>query len=153
MTSPTASPASTVSAQGAALADLIAKLEAATGPDRELSARIFCAVTDGAEIGRNSLGGPIIQQHGAEWPLDEVVPTYTASLDAARSLLDAEWYWRVGNDGEGPDPSLFKAEVMTGAPECRFASALAETAELALCAAALKARAALSQAQGEGGAE
>jgi hypothetical protein len=71
---------------------------------------------------------------------------FTESIDAAVSIVPKDAFWRVGHDGEGADPSLFKAIVgVTKEGECwiAFRSAVSETAPLALCAAALRARAAL----------
>lgn len=66
------------------------------------------------------------------------VKPYTASLDAAMTLVDAEWFWRVGHDGEGADPSMFRADI--GDPiSFGFVKAIAATPALALCAAALRA--------------
>lgn len=63
---------------------------------------------------------------------------FTGSLDAAALLLPTDAMWRVGHDGEGHDPSRFKAEVVTmAAPQV----AVADTPALALCAAALRVRA------------
>lgn len=75
-------------------------------------------------------------------------PNYTASLDAAMTLLDDDWFWRVGNDGEGADPSLYRADIGHPVPEkvMAFQRATAATPALALTAAALRALA----AQGEG---
>lgn len=63
-------------------ADLIARLEAATGPDRELDWRIADA------IGHPSFAMKIVM-----WPplsigsrADRYVPRYTSSIDAARTL-------------------------------------------------------------------
>lgn len=71
---------------------------------------------------------------------------FTTAVDAALLLLPDgdDVFWRVGHDGEGPDPSLFRADVLL----CRLASPTdgfverARTPALALCAAALRARAA-----------
>jgi hypothetical protein len=75
------------------------------------------------------------------------IPKYTASLDAAMTLVPESddsraVFWRLGNDGEGGNPGDFKAEVLIAST---FAAkqfvGLADTAALALCAAALRARA------------
>jgi len=81
-------------------------------------------------------------------------PLYTHSLDAAMQLVpedtdDTAWFWTVGHDGDGPDPSEFKARLL-GA---RAFSAQIETVStgatpaLALTAAALRARAAMEDAR------
>ncbi|MFA5901036.1 MAG: hypothetical protein WC829_18200 [Hyphomicrobium sp.] len=52
-------------------------------------------------------------------PIDlvDVAPCYTTNLRDATTLVpeddaDTPWFWRVGHDGEGPDPSRFKAELL-----------------------------------------
>lgn len=65
-------------------------------------------------------------------------PAYTASIDAAMTLVDAEWFWRIGHDGEGPDPSMFRADI-GGSVSFGFVKATAATPALALCAASLRA--------------
>lgn len=39
-------------------------------------------------------------------------PRYANSLDATVRPEGDDVFWRSGHDGEGPDPSLFKAEVL-----------------------------------------
>lgn len=66
---------------------------------------------------------------------------FTASLDAALTLVPEDIFWRVGHDGDGPDPADFLAELM--APfGGGFHEAVATTPALAICAAALIARSA-----------
>lgn len=131
---------------------LIERIEAATGPDREIDAEIWLAVVPGTTRKETRY---IHGFTGKECVIDETrenfrlvtVPSYTASLDAAMTLVDTlgdavgATFWRVGNDGEGGDPSLFKAEVLV---VTSFASkqhvAVADAGALALCAAALRAR-------------
>lgn len=71
-------------------------------------------------------------------------PAYTASLDAALSLVPADAFWKVGHDGEGPDPSVFSAVVGVAMADgsITFRKARGVTAPLALAGAALRARAA-----------
>jgi hypothetical protein len=77
----------------------------------------------------------------------------SAYESAAMMLLpesdaDTAVFWRLGNDGEGGDPSLFKAEVLTvSAFTSTSYTAVAETPALALLSAILKAAA---QSGGEG---
>jgi len=77
----------------------------------------------------------------------EDLPAYTTSLDSAVTLVPGsdDAFWRVGHDGEGPDPSLFKAQVLlceSVSDYCANSTAVAETPAAALTAAALRARAA-----------
>ena len=73
------------------------------------------------------------------------VPYYAGSLDAAMTLIGENEFWRLGNDGEGPDPANFKATVTAGAGSSRlvFCDAVAVTPALSLTAAALRAHDAL----------
>ena len=113
------------------LSDLIARIEAASGPDREIN----------AEIGRYAphlvafLGGvPDDPQPGC-------LP-YTASIDTALTLVPTDAFWRLGHDGDGADPSEFRAQLIVpklGGIDARGQS-IAATPALALCAAALRAR-------------
>lgn len=77
------------------LTTLIAKLEAATGPDRELDAEIWLETSPGAT--RNLIE---VKSGTGQWPpytIDEtrdasglliVVPSFTASIDAAVALAE-----------------------------------------------------------------
>lgn len=141
-----------------ALLALAERCEAATGADRELDAAIALAQCDKFfnagpkhEGGRDRIGVIVggdrcVPGNGAP---DWLVPRYTASLDAALTLVPDDAFWRVGHDGEGADPSVFKATIgvaKEGVCWITFRSAIAETAPLALCAAALRARAAMEVA-------
>lgn len=123
---------------GETLLALAARCEKASGPDRELDATIapltgLTVVDEGHPIGRMCY-----DDIGAA----HLMPRYTVSLDAAMTLIGSDAYWRLGNDGEGPDVSAFKATVTSGdGPTLTFHDALATTPALALCAAALRARA------------
>lgn len=95
---------------------LAERCEAATGPDRELDKRIFLHAGDFSEA------------------LREMPPAYTASLDAAMTLVPKGWYWRT-DQGRNAGGACFKAD----SHEQIFT--LADAPALALCAAALRARA------------
>lgn len=108
--------------------DLIARLEAATGPDRELDCLIDVAV-----------GHPIHNPHGpaevANWPQRAsglTVPAYTASIDAAMTLVP---------DGSGVMLFWFGDDERTGEAQVANKRAKAAAPALALCIAALKVRA------------
>ena len=147
------------------LLTLAARVEAADGPDRELDCLIQVAVTPDAKCMTHPGHGTVGSSFGVMRDIDFDVwrqhrsgvlgpfyygepPAYTSSLDAAMSLLpetDAATaiFWKVGNDGEGGDPSLFKATVLVcSAFTSKAYSAVAVTAALALAAACLRARAA-----------
>jgi hypothetical protein len=133
-------------------AELIARLEKATGPSRELDAAIFIKVTPGVkEAGRIDVD----KDRGVVgwWPKDAPyqsardVPAYTASLDAAMTLVPEGWSWCVFSEVRmGPElVRIGLAKVETFA-RC-FGSGKgftcpAATPALALCIAALKARSA-----------
>lgn len=106
------------------MTDLPTRCETADGPDRELDLAICIALNTGRSTDPRNPGAP----------------RYTASIDAALSLMPSEAFWRLGHDGEGGDPSLFLATVFT--PEIDRASrpfdAVASTPALALLAAILK---------------
>lgn len=101
-----------------ALAD---RVEALEGPCRETDTAI-CRAVHGRSIG---------------------VARYTASLDAAMTLVPECAFWRLGHDGEGADPGLFKSHILSWtdgtAASQRNSIAIAATPALSLCAAALRA--------------
>lgn len=123
------------------------RVEAATGPDRELDAEIAVAVS--GDVG--AIVVPPYERflfsHKPGWWRDGTnkshsAPSYTASLDAALTLMPSDAFWRLGHDGDGADPSEFRAQVLVptlGSIDAHGA-AFAATPALALCAAALKAR-------------
>lgn len=127
------------------LLELAERVEAAEGPDRDLDALIGSAT--GA---RGEYCGPISPElvpagciRDPRYPRGAIsFRRYTSSLDAAMTLADPEWFWRLGHDGEGPDPASFKAEILiVGAGHF---VAVADTPAAALTAACLRARASLT---------
>jgi len=127
-----------------ALSDIIARLEKATGPDRDVDAHIALA-TGWLVLGTNI---------GPEWcdPNNRPagLPAYTASLDAALRLVPEGWggsvdvypesYRRPDADGK----RLKWGGAASISPDfgdiARLITACAKTPALALCIAALKAR-------------
>ncbi len=127
------------------LTEIIARLEAATGPDRELDAAIDDAVRP--------------EGHtfwcAEELPVHDVLPSgiavvirhelqcgrYTASVDAALTLVPEGWHWTV-YDTDGTEKSFAAIQIeppsYSSAPFCGSASIPA----IALCIASLKARSA-----------
>lgn len=103
------------------LSSLLARIESATGPDRELDSEIAFALTPpDAEIGLLALN-------------------YTASLDAVIALCERVlpgWSWAV-DSGYAANHHKSHAEAWTGDDE---GSGDAATPALALCAAIIKAR-------------
>jgi hypothetical protein len=120
---------------------LIADLEAATGPSRELDARIHRAVTPeladtltGGETGSPGTGWLV----GGDHAQPTEAPPYMASLDAAVSLVPEGMDWRTGFDNEGPGR---RGSAFVRPPGQTTGWAFGATPALALCIAALKARA------------
>lgn len=107
--------------------ELIERIEAATGPDRELDQQIWFedhSAKTGAVAG---------------WSADP--PHFTASLDAAMTLLDDSYVWGVSKQERNPGHDYYyQASAMPFGPIAP-GEAKAATPALALCAAALRARA------------
>jgi hypothetical protein len=120
-----------------ALAD---RCEKASGPDRDLDAAIMGLFTNSVE-----------SDDGEWWygPHDEMpgkVPAFTASLDAALSLVPEGWVTADANNlnissNLGGWAWCLDNGADCGHPRFRDAVAKAKTPPLALCAAALRARA------------
>lgn len=117
------------------LADLIARLEKATGPDRGIDAAI-AKICDPADDPSEAAFF-----NGRDYP-----DQYTSSIDAALTLVPDGWDWRIG----GPDwrhevrASYFGyvreyREDMAGRPDSE-GSAHHTAPAIALCIAALTAR-------------
>ena len=106
------------------------RVEAAAGPDRDIDLAIW------------RLGDPRSEEIEASGrkPLDWL-HCYTDSLNDAKTLVPKEAFWQVGHDGSGPDPSMFAARVFDPLTMKAPAQAVAETAGIALTAAALRAQA------------
>ncbi len=151
---PIDSPSDAVSASAAKRIALAERCEAAAGPDRELDAEIL-RLTGGPEIrwigdGDGVFRGKCYTVWSERNPLPRSVPAYTASLDAAMTLkpegmrlMLSEWDdethlrprgpWQAVLSLPGADASF---DLMRG-HRCDHANSPA----LALCAAALRARA------------
>lgn len=114
---------------------LIERLEAATGPDRELDAEIYCearGLVFEDECPVRSSGKRVIDFRP--------VSHYTASIDAALTLVPEGLSWTCGKNLHH---GYFAVSLNTlnerGAPES-VAWADADYPAIALCIAALKAR-------------
>lgn len=106
--------------------DLIERIEAAEGPSRELDAEIAKAV--GAEHGSRE---KVSMESRSIYYIDECAPAYTASLDAAMTLVPEGFDWAVFRTNGG-----LTVHAWCGSREDVFAA----TPALALCAAALRAK-------------
>lgn len=144
------------------LSDLIERVEKASGPDREIDLAIHLALCPDGDIARiTKYHRGLDQKEGFSWDLwrgsvvfeqyiagrcpyngGYVLLTYTASIDAALTLVPDSYPWTLGqnihhrhwtaNISEfGPDQEI-RSRGMGSHQSC---------AALALCAAALKARA------------
>lgn len=138
--------------------ELIARLEAATGPDQELDALIWCAVFAPADayVARSKFNGAWCIYQGTEmrdasmprlWEgrgLNARVKPVTGSFDAARTLVPDGFYWLVSEGRTRATEPLGGAQVFRPNYLVKpIAEAKHESVIIALCIAALKARAAL----------
>lgn len=124
------------------LSDLIARLEKATGPHRELDLRIARAHgwrDCGAAWARPG------ETHSSVW----APPAFTASIEAALTLVPEGWEYHISN--RAPAPHTGRAYVHNGEmqfigggmvrnPKYRGYETTASIPALALCIAALRAR-------------
>lgn len=130
---------------GEGLRALAAKVEALQGPCRETDGLIYIAVCIPAER-----AGRIDHNRGVVgwWPRDGAyvsarqVPEYTASLDAALSLMPEGWKWTIHSpDDDGPAVA-YCVPNMGRLPWPDWVTDIcAATPALALVSAALRARA------------
>jgi hypothetical protein len=153
---------------------LAERVEKASGPDRELDARIWC-IAD--ETGRRVFAAHPLPEKAVSFyygcsgfkdgkPVYGFSqyrgPKYTASLDAAMTLVPDGHYFTVERSQFGvaacvdspkpakprrPNPLEIRLETLT--PNVPDGSSQAATPALALIAAALRARASLSEQDGE----
>ena len=133
------------------LNELIKKLEACQGPDRELDGEIAVAVL-GGDIVWLSANGTMdmypVRRYASTTHVTGVgnapILCYTSSLDAARQLVPVNHSWRI--------ESLGYAVVLRAALNWRDQypehKAYGYTPETALCAAAIKAHVAFLQQHG-----
>jgi hypothetical protein len=112
--------------------DLIERLEKATGRDLSLDYQIELYVRDGKPLPRDS----------QNWPIG--VKDYTSSIDAALTLVPKglNYVLKARNPGA-------KSEARVGGPQGGFIIKDGEHSSpaIALCIAALKARAAMAEQQ------
>ena len=112
-------------------AGLITRLEAATGPNRDLDAWIAIC----AGIAPPVAFRPCVSLDPGTFGIGAyeiwVAPTYTASLDAALTLVPEDYDWIIGRTNGG-----LTIHACCGGTEEHFG----DTPAIALCIAALKAR-------------
>jgi len=127
---------------------LIGQLEAATEGSRQLDADIWLMINPREAAVAIQQGQALAQKGSSEErlnaagrrALERVAPHYTTSIDAAATLVMRSYQWNLA------DYSGFARASVGGTK--KFGIADAPTAPLALCIAALKARAAVQVAEG-----
>jgi hypothetical protein len=128
---------------------LAARVEAATGPDRELDCAIAVAAMGFFECEPRWPGGPIgygyIDEDGARVEPghggDQLVKRFTASLDAAMTLVSARWRILTINEQDIDDEKPWVVRLVERNAEfgrAKTVDAIAVTASLAMTAAALR---------------
>ena len=122
------------------LIELAERAEKASGPDRELDKAIWAAL---GNCNHDRTGGYICLDCGKDTYGEKSAPVFTASLDAAMTLVPEGWCFEVTcwKDGNGT------ACVSQYNPGDQDHTGHAATPAIALVAAALRARA--QQEQGE----
>lgn len=125
---------------------LASMVEAATGPDRALMCAAFKAAFPEVSAG----AWDAIDTWDAAYDRFCAMLDVGAHESAAMTLVDSNWFCRVGNDGEGADPSLYRADIGHSTPDqiIAFTRVTAATPALALTAASLRARAAMEAQHG-----
>jgi hypothetical protein len=129
-------------ADPARLRALAERVQRASGPDRELDAEIYWTLlpddrrgwmTNGQRCERRRGGAALVAVRADQgW-----LPSPTASLDAAASLVPAQWHWGVAVRG---DPEA-TGHALAPHPDETVIQQKAPTPALALLAAALLAMA------------
>ena len=131
------------------MTDLITRLSKLDAPDREVDAEIAIHLLGYTRVNRMEKwpeAQPIWDFYEGE-PLNSngvLIPRYTGSLDAIRSLarrLYPDAMYRVGNDGEGPDPSLYLGELfIPGEQKDSYFTGVSPVDAVSLCIALLRAK-------------
>lgn len=121
------------------LTELIAALEAADGPSRELDAQIALAhgwdVVPIREKGGHTWDRWYRPYMGKRYPVR--LPNYTSSIDAALTLVPEGYGLVIDVAGEYASASIYELRSTRAGP---FVKPARRTPALALCIAALKAR-------------
>jgi hypothetical protein len=124
---------------------LAERCEQAAGPDRELDARIECAV-QGITF-RKLLGPYAYRTSRGDIGLMNA-KRYTAWIDAAVTLVPEGWGWAVSTTGAGL-PCAYGHPPGNGLAVAWIDDTPAATPALAMCAFALRARAGMAQHSSE----
>jgi hypothetical protein len=138
--------------------DLITRLEAASGPDRALDAEIAATLKIStanapswvinwkglwAPAPKVNSGAVAIWNDGGELAVWWNAPRYTASLDAATTLLHPDHWWLLGKGRTRVDEPLCGVQIRAASLDEDIVIAEAEhptSLVLAICSAALKVR-------------
>jgi hypothetical protein len=115
------------------MGELIARLEKATGPDRRLDVEIHCLII-GRSIDTVDLDG--IGRPGSGWTPSAEWPPYTASIDAALTLVPRGHKWSIACGRF----VQYVARVTPVEGNGYFDGECDSTPAIALCIAALRAR-------------
>ena len=120
--------------------ELAERCEKAMGPDRKIDAAI-CRLIDLPRCEEPDCLPDVFERiigrvESGDWDQDPDVAFYTASLDAAMTLVPEGWYWQVGQ-GNHAWAAVYENPI----PPATRVDPIAATPALALCAAALRARA------------
>ena len=111
-------------------AELIAALEVAPGPSRELDAMLHEA---------DAVFPNWRKWLFADGSISVLIPPYTASLDAAMTLVPKEWDWTLYSDGSGEIYKDVPSGMLPGALGSTSIDFEGATPALALCIAVLRA--------------
>lgn len=127
------------------MTSLIERLEAATGPDRELDGLIFKATNPNViqtYRGLPDYATELVHEEGKQAHTARTIdiPFYTSSIDAAMTLVPEEWSFSVGQNVHHKYWHALVQRVAADGEIESFAETSNHGASLALCIAALKAR-------------
>lgn len=134
-----------------ALLELVERCEKASGSDRELDCDIADAIPNGPIMPLppdprcwvyrgDNLGGAIVAASGRAYSTnDRYIPRFTASLDAAMSLVpEGAWLANLQENGSARDRAWAQVDIEIS-NAWMTSEGRAATPALALCAAALRA--------------
>ena len=117
---------------------LAARVESLTGACRETDAAIVLAICPGAQIGPYGDCEQVVFHAEAMGIRNkQTLPTFTASLDAAMTLLPEGWRWCDYHWPRKDEPKIMT--LVTNIPHSGVAHGRSSTPALALTAAALRA--------------
>lgn len=134
------------------LVSLAERCEAATGPDRDLDEAIVTTLCPGATVGEYCGYEDIVFHASPLVPNKGILPFFTASQDAATTLLPERWPLRQANySAPCADDRKWHLNLHGGREGQDTFVGRGNLPALAFCSAALRARDALrSQDKGEG---